>query len=134
MTKKKARYSPTATVMIEGSPVTITLDDNPAFAELSSSLIEINKITGIKGYILKNTSTAVINLQNPTKLSEYALLFSEAVDACKKISELFNINTTKIIIEGTEFKMLCTIIGENKLSIFMEKNVDHTDVFRRISQ
>ncbi len=134
MTKKKARYSPTATVMIEGSPVTITLDDNPAFAELSASLIEINKITGIKGYILKNTSTAVINLQNPTKLSEYALLFSEAVDACKKISELFNINTTKIIIEGTEFKMLCMIIGENKLSIFMGKNVDHTAVFSRISQ
>ncbi len=132
MTKKKARYSSTTTVMIEGSPVTITLDDDPTFAELHSRLIEINKIAGIKGYILKNTDAAAINLQNPTKLSEYALLLSEAVDACQKISELFNINSTKIVIEGTELKMLCTIIGENKLSIFMEKNVDHTDVFRRI--
>jgi hypothetical protein len=29
--------------------------------------------------------------------------------------------------------MLCMIIGENKLGIFTEKSVDHTDIFRQIS-
>jgi len=119
--------------MIDGAPVTITLDEDPAFAGLRSSLIEINKTPGVKGYILKNTTTAVINLQNPTKLVEYALLSSETMDACQKTSELFNLSMTKTVVEGTEIKMLSMIIGENKLSIFMEKTVDHTDIFRRIS-
>lgn len=133
MNKKRIARSTTTTVMIDGAPVTITLDEDPAFAGLRSSLIEINKILGVKGYILKNTTTAVINLQNPTKLVEYALLSSETIDACREISGLFNLSITKTVVEGTEIKMLCMIIGENKLSIFMEKNVDHTDIFRRIS-
>lgn len=133
MIKKRIARSTTTTVMIDGAPVTITLDEDPAFAGLRSSLNEINKIPGVKGYILKNTTTAVINLQNPTKLVEYALLSSETMDACQKISELFNLSITKTVVEGTEIKMLCMIIGENKLGIFMEKTVDHIDIFRRIS-
>ncbi len=133
MVKKRIMHSTTTTVMVDGAPVTITLDEDPAFAELRSSLVQINKIPGIKGYILQNTATAVINLQNPAKLVEYALLASQTVDACQEISELFNLATTKAVVEGSEIKMLCMIVGENKLSIFMEKNVDHTDIFRRIS-
>ncbi len=133
MTKKKARSSSTATVMIEGSPVTITLDEDPAFAELHSRLIEINKISGIKGYILKNNNTAAINLHDPAKLSEYALLLSEVVDASQEISKLFNISTIKATIEGTETKMLYIVIGENRVSIFMEKNVNPANIFGRIS-
>jgi hypothetical protein len=55
------------------------------------------------------------------------------MDACQKISELYSLSATKIVLVGTEIKMLCMIIGENKLSIFTEKDVDHTDIFRRIS-
>ena len=119
--------------MIDGSAVTLTLEEDSAFAGLRSSLAEINKTQGVTGYILRNTTSAAIDLQNPKKLFEYALLSSEAMDACQEISELFNLSTTKTVVEGSETKMLCMVIGENKLSIFMEKSVDHADILRQIS-
>ena len=121
------------TVMIDGSPVIIPLEEESSFAGLHSSLIEIHKIEGVKGYILRNNTTAAIDLQNPAKLVEYALLSSQATEACQEISDLFGLSLTKSIVEGTDVKMLCMIIGENKLSIFMEKNVDHADILMRIS-
>jgi hypothetical protein len=132
MVKRIAKPA-TTTVMIDGSPVVVALDEDPAFAELRASLLQINKIPGIKGYILRNTTTAVLDLQNPAKLVEYSLFLSETTDACEELSRLFGLNTTKAVVEGSEIKMLCMIIGENKLSIFMEKSVDHADIFRRIS-
>jgi len=119
--------------MIDGSPVTVPLEQDPGFAGLRTSLMQINKNEGVKGYILRNTTTAAIDLQNPAKLVEYALLSSQAIDTCQEISELFSLNLTKSIVEGKDIKMLCMVIGENKLSIFMEKNVDHADILMRIS-
>ena len=133
MGRKKIVKPTTTTVMVEGEAVTITIDEDPTFASLRSSLLQIAKIPGIKGYILKNSKTAVIDLQNPAKLVEYALLSSEATDACEELSELFKLNATKVVVEGSEIKMLCMTIGDNKLSIFMEKSVDHADIFRQIS-
>jgi hypothetical protein len=133
MGRKRKTRPTTTTVMIEDSAVTLTLGEDQTFEGLCSSLAEINKAPGVKGYILRNTTTAAIDLQNPAKLAEYALLSSEAADACQRISELFSISMTKIVLEGSEIKMLCMIIGENKLSIFMEKGVDHAGILRRIS-
>jgi len=133
MVRKRCIRETMTTVMIDGSPVTVPLEQDPGFADLRTSLMQINKIEGVKGYILRNTTTAAIDLQNPAKLVEYALLSSQAIDACQEISELFSLNLTKSIVEGKDIKMLCMVIGENKLSIFMEKNVDHADILMRIS-
>ena len=132
MVKRIAKPT-TTTVMVDGLPVTIALDEDPEFAGLRSSLLQINKILGIKGYILRNATTGVIDLQNPAKLVEYALFLSETTDACEELSKLFRLTMTKAVVEGSEIKMLCMIIGENRLGIFMEKSVDHTDIFRQIS-
>jgi predicted regulator of Ras-like GTPase activity (Roadblock/LC7/MglB family) len=133
MVKNRHIKETTTTVMVDGSPVTISLDEDPDFTGLRSSLTEINKVEGVKGYILRNTTSAVIDLQNPSKLTDYALLSSQATDACQEISNLFKLEVTKTVIEGADLKILSMIIGKNRLSVFMEKNVDHTDIFRRIS-
>jgi predicted regulator of Ras-like GTPase activity (Roadblock/LC7/MglB family) len=133
MVKNRNIKETTTTVMVDGSPVTIALDEDHDFTGLRSSLIEINKVEGVKGYILKNTTSAVIDLQDPAKLMDYALLSSRATDACQEISELFKLEVTKTVIEGADLKVLSMIIGKNRLSVFMEKNVDHIDIFRRIS-
>jgi predicted regulator of Ras-like GTPase activity (Roadblock/LC7/MglB family) len=133
MVKNRNIKETTTTVMVDGSPVTIALDEDHDFTGLRSSLIEINKVEGVKGYILRNTTSAVIDLQDPAKLMDYALLSSRATDACQEISELFKLEVTKTVIEGADLKVLSMIIGKNRLSVFMEKNVDHIDVFRRIS-
>jgi predicted regulator of Ras-like GTPase activity (Roadblock/LC7/MglB family) len=133
MVKNRNIKETTTTVMVDGSPVTIALDEDHDFTGLRSSLIEINKVEGVKGYILRNTTSAVIDLQDPAKLMDYALLSSRATDACQEISDLFKLEVTKTVIEGADLKVLSMIIGKNRLSVFMEKNVDHIDIFRRIS-
>jgi predicted regulator of Ras-like GTPase activity (Roadblock/LC7/MglB family) len=133
MVKNRSINETMTTVMVDGSPVTITLDKDPDFADLRSSLTEISKVEGVRGFILRNSTSAVIDLQNPTKLGDYALLSSQATDACQEISDLFKLEVTKTVIEGADLKVLSMIIGKNRLSVFMEKNVDHTDIFRRIS-
>jgi len=131
--RKRCIRETMTTVMVDGSPVTIQLEEEPAFTGLRSSLMEINKIEGVTGYILRNATTAAIDLQNPAKMVEYALLASQATDACQKISKLFNLRITKSVIEGKNIKMVSMIIGENKLSIFMQKRVDHADILTQIS-
>jgi predicted regulator of Ras-like GTPase activity (Roadblock/LC7/MglB family) len=133
MVKNRNIKETTTTIMVDGSPVTIALDEDHDFTGLRSSLIEINEVEGVKGYILRNTTSAVIDLQDPAKLMDYALLSSRATDACQEISELFKLEVTKTVIEGADLKVLSMIIGKNRLSVFMEKNVDHIDIFRRIS-
>ncbi len=133
MTKKKTSSNPTTTVVVEGISVTVPLDEDPTFTGLHASLTQVNKISGVKGYILRNRTKAVIELQNPAKILDYALLLSEATEANEKISKLFHLNVTKSVVEGSEIKMLCATVGENRLGIFMDKSLDHMDIFRQIS-
>jgi hypothetical protein len=133
MVKKRKEHWASRALTIEGSPATLSLEEEAAFAELRSNLAEISKIQGVAGYILRNSTTAIIDLKNPEKLIEYALLSSEATDCSHEISKLFNLRAAETVVEGKEIKMLCKTLGENELSIFAERNVDHADIFRRVS-
>ncbi len=56
------------------------------------------------------------------------------LDSSQEISELFDIgNVESILVEGKDIKALCMTMGENKISIFMEKTVDHADILNRIT-
>jgi len=133
MTKKRPSLNPTTTVVLEGVSVTVPLDEDPAFTGLHASLTQVNKISGVRGYILRNKTKAVIELQNPTKILDYALLLSETTEANEKISKLFHLNVTKSVVDGSEIKMLCITAGENKVGVFMDKSLDHMEIFRQIS-
>ncbi len=134
MTRKRSTHPTTTTTSADDSPFTLTLEDENIFAELRSSLAEITAIQGVKGYILRNSTTAVIDLHNTEKLVEYALLLSETIDCIQHVSRLFSLNLTNAVLEGKDTKMLFMVKGGNNLSIFMEKNVDQADIFRRISR
>ncbi|HUK84611.1 MAG TPA: hypothetical protein VLU95_01990, partial [Candidatus Acidoferrum sp.] len=52
-------------------------EENSAFGSLSASLEEIRKLKGVIGYIIRSNSSAIVDLAEPDKISEYALLTSE---------------------------------------------------------
>ncbi len=132
MVKKRYSQPTTTTSTIDGSLFRLTLEGETAFVELRSKLAEVNKLRGVKGYILRNSTKAVIDLHDTENLVAYALLTSEAVDCIQNISNLFSLKTNHAVVEGKEMKMLCTLIGENTVSIFMERNANHTDILKRI--
>ena len=96
-------------------------------------LEEIKKSDGVMGYILRNTSSATIDLNDPSKVIAYAILSSSIFEASEQLSELFNLGKIKkITVEGKDTNTLHLKIDENNISIFMEKNVDAKKILEKI--
>jgi predicted regulator of Ras-like GTPase activity (Roadblock/LC7/MglB family) len=135
MAKKKKSIQETATtVVIDQETAASAVEEEQAFISLRTKLAEINKCKGVIGYILRNATSATIDLKDPAKLIEYAILSFQTLDSSKEISELFNLGDIEnILIEGKDIKALCVPIGKNKVSIFMEKDADHTGILGQVS-
>lgn len=134
MVKKKSSITETASaIMMEDDAPENIIQEDEAFTTLSETLKEIRKLKGVQGYILRGTTSATIDLKEPEKIVEYAILSSQALDSSREITELFNFGEPQhILIQGKELKALSLLIGANKISIFMEKTADHTDILNRI--
>ena len=103
----------------------VAIEETVHATNLRANLDEIKTYEGVIGYILRNTTSAAIDLRDPTKIVDYAVLSSSALDALKSLTELFDLgNPQSIVVEGKNAKMLSVTIQENRISIFMEKNAD----------
>ena len=89
---------------------------------------------GIVGYILRNTRAASIDLNDPTKLIDYAILSSSAKEAGQELSQTFDLGEIEnVLIDGKNVKLLFLTVGENDISVFMERSVDHTKLCKILS-
>ena len=132
--RKKNIHQTVKTMFLDGENIISAVEQEPIFEELRMKLAAINRIEGITGYILRDTSSAVIDLKDQSRLFDYAILSSQAYDFGQEISELFDLgNVENIVVEGKDIKVVCMNIDENKVSIFMEKTADHACVLKQIS-
>jgi predicted regulator of Ras-like GTPase activity (Roadblock/LC7/MglB family) len=96
-------------------------------------LEDIKNCDAVIGYILRNTTSAAIDLKDPTKVIDYAILSSSAFETSEQLSELFDLGKVKnIIVEGKDTKTLHLSIGENNISIFMEKSADAKKILEQM--
>ena len=120
MTKKKKETELTNEVT---EPIALHLTASES--DLRAKLEEIKVREGVIGYILRNSHSASIDLKDPGKIIDYAILSSSTIDAAEELSNQFDVgNIESIVVEGKNVKMLSVIIDENRISIFMEKNFD----------
>ncbi len=127
MVKKKRNVQEVAAV---AEPITV---ETTSTNDLRANLEEVKTYDGVVGYILRNSSSAAIDLKDPTKIIDYAILSSSALEASEELSELFNLGTVKeIIVEGRDIKLLSFVVDENKISIFMEKDADWEKILRKL--
>jgi len=127
MTKKKKT--------IEDLAVTepLAIEEASTTEDLRASLEEVKGYEGVIGYILRNSTSAAIDLKDPSKLIEYAILSSSAIDAGEELSELFNLGDVKnILVDGKAIKVVSFTVGDNKISIFMEKNADLERILKKL--
>jgi predicted regulator of Ras-like GTPase activity (Roadblock/LC7/MglB family) len=111
------------------APVKEDLD----FINLNSTLTEIRKIQGVIGYILKNKTSATADLNENSKIVDYALLTSQAIDFSGLIAELFSMGTVEnMTIEGKTLKILCLTVHGSQVCVLMEKNADYTQVLDKV--
>jgi predicted regulator of Ras-like GTPase activity (Roadblock/LC7/MglB family) len=131
---KKSIHDTATNVVIDHETAVPAVEEDQTFTNLRAKLAEINKCKGVTGYILRNATSAILDFKDPAKIFEYATLSSQALDSSKELSELFDLGEIqKVLIEGKGAKVLCLTIGENKASIFMEKNADHANILSRVS-
>ena len=134
MVKKTSQQENATTVIVDEDELSDTSEEDQTYTDLSNKLAEIRKDKGVLGYILRSTTSATIDLEEPEKIVEYALFSSQALDSSQEISELFELgDADSILIEGKENNVLCMTIDGNKISIFMEKDADHADVLKNFS-
>jgi len=131
--KQKTSTNEAETAFTNAVAITSVDEENSAFASLSASLAEIRKLKGVIGYILRSSTSAIIDLAAPDKIIEYAVLSSQMHDSSQEITKQFNLGETEsILVEGKNVKVLCMSIGENKISVFMEKSATHAWIIKRI--
>jgi predicted regulator of Ras-like GTPase activity (Roadblock/LC7/MglB family) len=129
MTNKKRKDGLQTTETVEP-----TVIENATFeSTLRANLEEIRNYDGIVGYILKNTNSASIDLKDPAKIIDYAILSSITFDSTEELSKLFNLEGIKdITINGKNLKMISLTIEKNRISVFLENSSDADRVLKRI--
>jgi predicted regulator of Ras-like GTPase activity (Roadblock/LC7/MglB family) len=118
----------------------ITTTDEPVAIEtatcqdkLRMNLEEVKTYDGVVGYILRNTTSATIDLKDPARIVDYATLSSTAFEATEELSEIFEMgNFQGMIVNGKNLRMLSLIVDENKISVFMQSNADAEKIMRKI--
>jgi predicted regulator of Ras-like GTPase activity (Roadblock/LC7/MglB family) len=101
--------------------------------ELQEKLQEIKDQEGVIGYILRGTKSASIDLKDPTKIVDYAVLSSTVFDASADMAEALEMGEPqKIVIESGETKLLSMNAKNHRLSIFMKKNVNHNKLYNSL--
>jgi len=111
----------------------VTIESSTCEDKLRENLEEIKNYDGVVGYILRNTTSASIDLKEPAKIIDYATLSSTAFDATEEFSRLFEFGDVKdIIVDGKNLKMLSLAVEENKISVFMENNADVEKVLKKL--
>ncbi len=117
----------------DGVAVISVGDDTSVFANLAASLAEIRKLKGVMGYILRSNTSAIIDLTEQDKTIEYAILSSQISESSSEMAKQFNLTDIEsVLVEGKSVKVLCMCVGENKISVFMEKTATHAWIIKRI--
>jgi len=115
-------------VLISTSENAEPIEDNPEdlrYESLLASAQEIRKNEKVLGYILRGESKATVDLNEPARIIDYAMLASQTIESSETMAKSFNLDKVKsVIIEGNAGKIICAILGQNKLSVFMEKTAD----------
>jgi len=101
---------------------------------LKTKLESIKDMPEVIGYILRNSRSATIDAKDPTKIIDYAMLSAATIETAEKLVEIFQLGEAeKIVLEGNTAKLLSFSIGENSISIFMEKNAKEDKIFRNLA-
>ena len=133
MAKKKSTQENATPIIVDEDEIA-TPEEDQTFKDLNEKLAKIRRNKGVIGYILRNTTSATIDLKEPEKIVEYAIFSSQVLDSSQEISDLLETGDVKnVLIEGKENKVLCMKINGNKISIFMEKEADQADIMKKIS-
>jgi len=109
------------------------IKEESAPERIRTVLDEMKTRDGVVGYIMRNTKSATIDLNDPARIIDYAILSSSAKETGKEFSQTFNLGEIEnVLVEGKNVKLLSITLGENDISVLMEKTVDHKKILETL--
>jgi predicted regulator of Ras-like GTPase activity (Roadblock/LC7/MglB family) len=132
--KRNSSTDGTETEFTEEVAIATSVDcEDSAFTSLGASLAEIRKLDGVIGYILRSNTSAMLDLAELDKISQYAALTYQLNESSLEIAKQLNFaEVESVLVEGGNLKVLFMRIGENKVSVFMEKSASHSEIIKQI--
>ncbi len=114
-------------------PIISSGEEGNVFTNLTAILTEVRKLKGVKGYIMRSETEAIVDLTEEETLSEYALLASQICECTPEMAKKFNLTEVEsIIVEGKTIKVLCINIDANEIDVFMDKTCSHTSIIKKL--
>jgi predicted regulator of Ras-like GTPase activity (Roadblock/LC7/MglB family) len=138
MTKRRfpenlAEQEPFVTDAEVTEEINILGDGDFEYQSLLSIIKELNSRKEVTGYILKSATKATVDLDDPTKIIDYAMLTSQAFESAEAMASTLSLGEIRtVLIEGKDVKTLCVKLAENKLSIFMQKEANDNQILQEI--
>lgn len=103
-------------------------------ANLRVALESINTREGVIGYILRGLTSASVDIKDPSKIIDYAVLSATTFESSESLSHLFGLGKIRsVVLEGKDVKILCMTIDDHRLSVFMEKTIDHNSISKKLT-
>jgi predicted regulator of Ras-like GTPase activity (Roadblock/LC7/MglB family) len=129
--KKSVQIVPEEEEQVDWTP---KIEQPTSFSDLRSALDKVKSRDGIIGYIVRGPTSASVDIKDPTKIIDYAGLSAEAMESSETLSETFELGAiSNIVFEGKNVKMLLLKKGEQELTVFMDRSVDHNAIVRELS-
>ncbi len=111
--------------------VPVKNDVEKEIGNVRGSLANIKAREGVIGYILRNQKSASVDIEDPSKMIDYAILSSTVLDSGEYMKTAFELGKVDhILVEGEEVKVLSLTIGDHRISVFMNKKVDHNAIYK----
>ena len=100
---------------------------------IQQKLQSIKDQKGIIGYILRNKKTASVDLKDSTKVIDYAMLSSTALEVGDNMTQSLQMGEVeRIVVESETTKLLSMKTNNYNFSLFMEKEVDHDKLCKKL--
>jgi predicted regulator of Ras-like GTPase activity (Roadblock/LC7/MglB family) len=111
----------------------LAVEETVGAGDLRAVLEEVKGYDDVIGYILRNSTSAAIDLKDPSKIIDFAIISSSALDAGEDVAEVFSLGKVKdVVVEGGGVKVLSLVVGDNRISVFMEKGADSDRVLKKL--
>jgi predicted regulator of Ras-like GTPase activity (Roadblock/LC7/MglB family) len=102
--------------------------------DLRTKLERIKAREGVIGYILRAQTSASVDINDPSKIIDYAVLSASVFESVESLLDAFTLGKIcNIVVAGSKLKVLLLTIGEQTVSVFMEKNVNHESICKELT-
>jgi len=100
---------------------------------LRQDLEKVKELDGVVGYILRDSSTAMINLDDPKKLVDYAILSSLALEVGDTLAKRLELGDVRdITLKGRDTKVVSLTRNETKISVFIDKEDEYEKILSKL--